>query len=125
MNGTAATAIAAFAVHDARRLLNLACVTGAFGIEVFAGLDDAFDEDLQGEAAPRTAAHRRHHPPALPRFEQRHQPEGIHSLIRQEETTGPVYETSLTVQDVYSIRCTPRFWRRWWRRSTRRPGARG
>jgi histidine ammonia-lyase len=109
MNGTAAaTAIAAFAVHDARRLLNLACVTGAFGIEVFAGLDDAFDEDLHRVKPHRGQQHIADTIRLLCRDSSNvTSREGIHSLIRQEETTGPVYETSLTVQDVYSIRCTP------------------
>ena len=31
----------------------------------------------------------------------------MHELIRRQETDGPVFETSINVQDVYSIRCTP------------------
>ena len=47
MNGTSAmTALAAFAIFGARKLLNISCVTGAFAIEIFGGIDDAFDEDL-------------------------------------------------------------------------------
>jgi histidine ammonia-lyase len=33
--------------------------------------------------------------------------ENMHELIRQEVTDGLVYETSINVQEVYSIRCTP------------------
>ena len=47
MNGTSAmTALAAFAIFGAKKLLRVSCVTGAFGIELFGGIDDAFDEDL-------------------------------------------------------------------------------
>src|SRR6185369_5348236 len=31
----------------------------------------------------------------------------MHEQIRGHKTEGPVYETSINVQDVYSIRCTP------------------
>lgn len=31
----------------------------------------------------------------------------MHEKIREEQTDGPVYETTINVQDVYSIRCTP------------------
>ena len=47
MNGTSAmTALAAFALFGAQKLLNIACVTGAFSLEIFGGIDDAFDADL-------------------------------------------------------------------------------
>ena len=47
INGTSAmTALAAFALFGARKLLRLACVNAAFAIEIFGGIDDAFDEDL-------------------------------------------------------------------------------
>ncbi len=109
MNGTAPmTALAAFALMGAKKLMRLACVNGAFGIEIFGGIDDAFDIDL----------HRlKPHPGQL------HVAETIrnlyagsgnitlrsdmHELIRGEQADGPVYETTINVQDVYSIRCTP------------------
>lgn len=109
INGTAtATALAAFAVYGAHQLLNLACITGAWGMEVFGGLDDAYDSDLhrlkphRGQLAVADAVR------ALldgsgnvtPRRK-------LHELIRQDQTDGSVFETSRTVQDVYSIRCTP------------------
>jgi histidine ammonia-lyase len=109
MNGTAPmTALAAFAIMGAKKLMRLACVTGAFGIEIFGGIDDAFDEDL----------HRlKPHPGQLYVAETiRNLYAGsrnitlrkdMHELIRDEESDGPVYETSVNVQDVYSIRCTP------------------
>ncbi|MGM0655823.1 MAG: aromatic amino acid lyase, partial [Thermodesulfobacteriota bacterium] len=47
MNGTAAmTGIAAFTLFGADKLLNIACVNAAFAIEIFGGIDDAFDSDL-------------------------------------------------------------------------------
>jgi len=47
MNGTAAmTGISAFTLFGAHKLLNIACVNAAFAIEIFGGIDDAFDEDL-------------------------------------------------------------------------------
>jgi histidine ammonia-lyase len=109
MNGTSAmTALAAFALFGANKLLRLACVTGAFSLEIFGGIDDAFDEDL----------HRvKPHPGQLRIAETiRHLYQGsrnitlrkdVHGLIRQQQTAGPVFETSINVQDVYSVRCTP------------------
>jgi histidine ammonia-lyase len=109
MNGTSAmTAIAAFALYGANKLLRLSCVTAAFAIEIFGGIDDAFDEDL----------HRvKPHPGQLEIAGTiRHLYRGsrnitlrseMHELIRKQKTEGRVYETSINVQDVYSLRCTP------------------
>ena len=109
MNGTSAmTALAAFALFGAKKLLNIACVTGAFSLEIFGGIDDAFDEDL----------HRvKPHPGQLMVAETiRHLYRGsrnitlrkdMHERIRGQQTDGLVFETSINVQDVYSIRCTP------------------
>lgn len=109
MNGTSAmTALAAFALFGALKLLRLSCVTGAFSLEIFGGIDDAFDEDL----------HRvKPHPGQLRIAETiRNLYRGsrnitlrkdVHGLIRQQQTDGPVFETSINVQDVYSVRCTP------------------
>ena len=109
INGTAAAAaLAAFAIINAQKLLRLGCVTGAFGIEIFGGIDDAFDEDLH-----RVKPH-----PGQVKVAQiiRDLYAGsgnitlrseMHARIRDEETTGPVFETTINVQDVYSIRCTP------------------
>jgi len=109
MNGTSAmTALAAFAIFGAKKLLNLSCVNGAFALEIFGGIDDAFDEDL----------HRvKPHPGQLHVAEViRHLYQGsgnitlrseMHELIRNQKSAGPVFETSINVQDVYSVRCTP------------------
>ncbi len=110
INGTAAmTALAAFTVFTTRKALNIACVTAAFSVEIFGGINDAFDTDLhavkphdgQVEIArvigklfegSRNVTVR----------------ETMHELIRKQENgDGPVYETDINVQDVYSIRCTP------------------
>jgi histidine ammonia-lyase len=108
MNGTSAmTALAAFALFGAKKLLRLSCVTGAFALEIFGGIDDAFDEDL----------HRvKPHPGQLEVAETiRNLYRGsgnitlradMHELIRGQQKDGPVYETSINVQDVYSVRCT-------------------
>jgi histidine ammonia-lyase len=108
MNGTSAmTALAAFALFGAQKLLRLSCVTGAFALEIFGGIDDAFDEDL----------HRvKPHPGQLEVAETiRNLYQGsrnitrradMHELIRSQQKDGPVYETSINVQDVYSVRCT-------------------
>ncbi|MBN1141357.1 MAG: aromatic amino acid lyase [Deltaproteobacteria bacterium] len=109
MNGTSAmTALAAFALFGASKLLRLACVTGAFALEIFGGLDDAFDEDLQ-QVKP--------HPGQIDMAETiRNLYRGsknitmradMHDRIRGQKKEGPVFETSINVQDVYSVRCTP------------------
>jgi len=109
MNGTSAmTALAAFALFGARKLLNISCVTGAFAIEIFGGIDDAFDEDLhrvkphlgQLEVAETIRNLYRGSKNITLRSE-------MHDLIRQQSSDGPVFETSINVQDVYSVRCTP------------------
>lgn len=109
INGTSAmTALAAFALFGARKLLRLSCVTGAFALEIFGGIDDAFDEDL----------HRvKPHPGQLDVAEiirslyagSRNitRRADMHELIRNQQKDGPVFETSINVQDVYSVRCTP------------------
>jgi histidine ammonia-lyase len=109
MNGTSAmTALAAFALFGAKKILSLGCVTAAFALEIFGGIDDAFDADL----------HRvKPHPGQIKIAEiVRHLYRGsrnitlrenMHDRIRNEEVTGAMYETSVNVQDVYSIRCTP------------------
>jgi len=109
MNGTSAmTALAAFALFGAKKLLRVSYVTGAFALEIFGGIDDAFDEDLH-LLKP--------HPGQLQVAETiRNLYTGsgnitlrkdMHELIRKGQTEGPVYETDINVQDVYSIRCTP------------------
>ncbi|PLX82643.1 MAG: histidine ammonia-lyase [Desulfuromonas sp.] len=109
MNGTSAmTALAAFALFGAKKLLNLSCVTGAFAIEIFGGIDDAFDEDLHW-VKPHTgqvliAETIRKLYAGSKNITLRSE---MHEKIRNQRAEGPVYETSINVQDVYSVRCTP------------------
>ncbi len=110
MNGTAAmTGIAAFTLFGAEKLLNIACVNAAFAIEIFGGIDDAFDMDLH---------HVKPHPGQLSiskTIGKLYQGTGnvtiresMHEKIRNQNNKDiPVYETNINVQDVYSIRCTP------------------
>jgi histidine ammonia-lyase len=109
MNGTSAmTALAAFAVFGAKKLINLSCINGAFALEIFGGIDDAFDEDLHLVK------------PHLGQLQiseiirNLYQGSGnitlrsdMHEMIRNQKTDGPVFETDINVQDVYSVRCTP------------------
>ena len=109
MNGTSAmTALAAFALFGAQKLLNISCVTGAFAIEIFGGIDDAFDEDLHlvkpHEGQVEIADMIRKLYKGSDNITLRSQ---MHDLIRQQKSDGPVFETSINVQDVYSVRCTP------------------
>ncbi len=109
INGTSAmTALAAFALFGARKLLSLSCVTAAFALEIFGGIDDAFDEDLH-----RVKPH-----PGQQRIAEtiRRLYEGsrnitlrrdIHDRVRRGKAGETSFETDINVQDVYSIRCTP------------------
>lgn len=109
MNGTSAmTALAAFAIFGAQKLLNLSCVTGAFAIEIFGGIDDAFDEDLHwvkphiGQLEIADTIRKLYHGSGNITLRS-----DMHELIRDQKSDGPVFETSINVQDVYSVRCTP------------------
>jgi histidine ammonia-lyase len=110
MNGTSAmTALAAFALYGAKKLLRIGCVTGAFALEIFGGIDDAFDEDLHlvkpHPGQIRIAEAIRSLYAGSGNITLRRD---VHDLIRRQENgDGPVFETSVNVQDVYSIRCTP------------------
>lgn len=109
MNGTSAmTAIAAFALFSAKKLLRIACVNAAFAMEIFGGIDDAFDSDLHaikphpGQMAIASIIHR-----LFQGSKNIHLRENMHELIRKQDNQQPVFETDINVQDVYSIRCTP------------------
>ena len=111
VNGTAAmTAISAFVVYGAKKLLNIACVTAAFGIEIFGGIDDAFDVDLHlvkphpGQIRIAEIVRKLYSGSKSITLRK-----DMHKLIRNQEVDAskPVYETDIDVQDVYSIRCTP------------------
>jgi histidine ammonia-lyase len=109
INGTSAmTTIGAFALAGAQRLLNLSCVTAALALEIFGGLDDAFDEDLHrlkphpGQVEVARAIRKLYH--GSRNITER---DGTHGRIRAQARGGAVFETTVSVQDVYSIRCTP------------------
>lgn len=110
INGTSVmTAIAAFAVHDAKQALAVECVAAAFAIEIFNSIDDFLDVKLHqikphlGQikiaqvlsnlvAGSRNVVNR----------------SDLHKPIRDEfKETACVSETSIFIQNVYSIRCTP------------------
>jgi histidine ammonia-lyase len=109
MNGTSAmTAIAAFALFGAKKLLRIACVNAAFSIEIFGGIDDAFDEDLHelkphpGQKAVAGIIRRLYSGSKNITLRK-----DMHEIIRRQQTGDRVFETSINVQDVYSIRCSP------------------
>jgi histidine ammonia-lyase len=109
MNGTSAmTALAAFVVFTARKLLRLACVNAAFAMEIFGGIDDAFDEDLHkikphpGQIMVADIIRKLYKGSKNITLRK-----NMHEIIRKQQTNERVYETSINVQDVYSIRCTP------------------
>ena len=110
MNGTSAmTALGAFAIFGAKKLLRLACTNAAFAMEIFGGIDDAFDKDLhQVKPHPgqvKIAKIVRDLYAGSGNITRR---EDVHEKISSTRTdNGPVYETDVNVQDVYSIRCTP------------------
>ncbi|MEE4243494.1 MAG: aromatic amino acid ammonia-lyase [Desulfopila sp.] len=110
MNGTAAmTAIAAFTLFGAEKLYNIACVNAAFAVEIFGGIDDAFDEDLHlvkphpGQISAAQTIKKLYKGTRNITLR-----EEMHARIRSQNSEDvPVYETNINVQDVYSIRCTP------------------
>jgi histidine ammonia-lyase len=110
VNGTAAmTAIAAFTLFGAEKLFNIACVNAAFAIEIFGGIDDAFDADLHqikphpGQLATAEIIRRLYSGTGNITIR-----DDMHQRIRQQGHRDiPVFETDINVQDVYSIRCTP------------------
>jgi len=109
INGTSAmTALAAFALFGARKLLSLSSVTAAFALEIFGGIDDAFDEDLHRvkphPGQQRIAETIRRLYRGSRNVTRRQE---IHKRIRQGKQDGISFETDVNVQDVYSIRCTP------------------
>ncbi|MDA3915554.1 MAG: aromatic amino acid ammonia-lyase [Deltaproteobacteria bacterium] len=110
INGTAAmTSIAAFTLFGANKLLNIACINAAFAIEIFGGIDDAFDEDLhQVKPHPGQLAISGRIKKLYKGTQNITKREHIHNRIRnQNHCDIPVFETTINVQDVYSIRCTP------------------
>lgn len=110
MNGTAAmTAISAFTLFGANKLVNIACINAAFSIEIFGGIDDAFDEDLHAvKPHPGQIAMAAQIKKLYRGTQNITKRDHLHDRIRnQNHADIPVYETTINVQDVYSIRCTP------------------
>jgi histidine ammonia-lyase len=108
INGTSVmTAIAAFAVYDAKQVLNVGQITAAFAYEIFSGINDALDEDLHWLKP---------HPGQIAIAEQINKliagsknivtRDEIHKAVYQKETGHEVFETNTVVQDAYSLRCT-------------------
>lgn len=110
VNGTAAmTAIAAFTLFGADKLINIGCVNAAFAIEIFGGIDDAFDKDLHlvkphpGQLQISKVIRNLYKGTANITIRDR-----MHDRIRSQDNDDTVvFETNINVQDVYSIRCTP------------------
>lgn len=110
INGTAAmTALAAFTIFTAKKALRIACVNAAFAIEIFGGIDDAFDADLHevkphpGQVAIADTIRKLYYGSGNIMLR-----ENMHKHIRKQGNgEEPVFETDINVQDVYSIRCTP------------------
>ncbi len=110
INGTAAmTGIAAFAMFGAEKLINVACVNAALSIEIFGGIDDAFDMDLHAvKPHPGQIKISRMISDLYRGTKNLTLREDIHEQIRrQADDDSIVFETNINVQDVYSIRCTP------------------
>jgi histidine ammonia-lyase len=110
INGTSVmTAIAAFAVHDAKRALAVECLAAAFAIEIFNSIDDFLDPGLH-QLKPhagqiKLAQILRKLVAGSYNVVDR---SDLHRTIRSESTTdASVFETSIFIQNVYSIRCTP------------------
>lgn len=109
INGTAAmTALAAFALFGAEKALRLAHITAAFAMEIFGGIDDAFDKHLHGlkphpgQVAAAHTIRRLYH--GSTNITERGE---IHRRIGAErDLAQTVYQAGVNVQDVYSIRCT-------------------
>ena len=110
INGTSVmTAIAAFAVRDAKRALAVECLAAAFAIEIFNSISDFLDEKLH-QIKPhlgqiKIAQVLRELVAGSQNVVNR---SDLHKPIRDEFTDEvAVFETSIFIQNVYSIRCTP------------------
>lgn len=110
INGTSVmTAIAAFAVNLAKQSLAVECVAASFAIELFNGIGDFLDEKLheikphRGQIA--VAQILRELVSGSKHIVNRHE---LDKIIREESNNdSAVFETSIYIQNVYSIRCTP------------------
>jgi histidine ammonia-lyase len=110
INGTSVmTAIAAFAVYQAKQALAVECVAAALSIEIFKSITDFLDEKLHqlkphagqikiAQVLSKLVAGSRN---IVNRSD-------LHQAIRDEsKEEAAVFETSIFIQNVYSIRCTP------------------
>jgi histidine ammonia-lyase len=110
INGTSAmTGIAAFAAFSARKALNIACVTAAFSVEIFGGINDAYDRDLHAvKPHPGQIAIADTIRSLILGSRNITLRDEMHERIRSGATSSDsIFETDINVQDVYSIRCTP------------------
>lgn len=109
MNGTSVmSAIACFAIFKAKKLFNAQMITLAFAMEIFGGLDDAFESDLhaikQHEGQIAVAKIIEDLINGSKNIKKR---AGLHEKVRSQEKSGAVFETQEIVQDVYTLRCAP------------------
>lgn len=110
INGTSVMAtIAAFAVHDAKKALAAECVAASFAIEIFNSINDFLDQKLH-QLKPHAGQMRIAQ--ILSRLIAGSQNvvdrANLHEAIRDEANNdASVFETSIFIQNVYSIRCTP------------------
>jgi histidine ammonia-lyase len=110
INGTSVmTAISAFAVYCAKQALAVECVAAAFSIEIFNCITDFLDEKLH-QVKPhvgqiKIAKVLSHLIAGSQNIVNR---SDLHKTIRDEfDEAAAVSETSVFIQNVYSIRCTP------------------
>ncbi|MGE5528348.1 MAG: HAL/PAL/TAL family ammonia-lyase [Patescibacteria group bacterium] len=110
INGTSVmTAIAAFAVHDAKQVFALECLAAAFSIEIFHSITDFLDERLH-QVKPHTGQIKvaRILRDLIAGSRNIVDRSDLHRPIRDEaDGSSSVFETRFSIQDVYSIRCTP------------------
>ena len=109
MNGTSVmSAIACFALYKTKKLFNTQMISLAFAMEIFGGLDDAFESDLHAikphEGQIAVAEILRNLLKGSKNIKKR---AGLHEKVRAQETNGAVFETQEVVQDVYTLRCAP------------------
>ncbi|NLW48182.1 MAG: aromatic amino acid lyase [Firmicutes bacterium] len=110
INGTSVmTAIAAFAVHNAKQALAVECVAAAFAIEIFNSIDDFLDDTLH-QVKPHSGQIKiaKILKDLVAGSKNIVNRSVLHQAIREESTEqAAVFETSIFIQNVYSIRCTP------------------
>jgi histidine ammonia-lyase len=110
INGTSVmTAIAAFAVFDAKQAMAVECVAAAFAIEIFNSINDFLDEKLH-QVKPHCGQIRiaRILSNLIAGSGNVVDRSSLHQAIRdQASDQSAVFETSIFIQNVYSIRCTP------------------